>query len=53
MRGDGTQQRRLFAARGFNGVAAMFNGDFVVVLRDGTKVAGSRRYRGALERLTR
>lgn len=31
----------------------MFNGDFVVVLRDGTKVAGSRRYRGALERLTR
>ena len=31
----------------------MFNGDFIVVLRDGTKVAGSRRYRGALERLTR
>jgi hypothetical protein len=31
----------------------MFNGDFVVVLRDGTKVPGSHRYRGALERLTR
>jgi two-component system, LytTR family, response regulator len=31
----------------------MFNGDFVVVLRDGTKVAGSRRYRAALEMLTR
>jgi two-component system LytT family response regulator len=31
----------------------MFNGDFVVVLRDGTKVAGSRRYRAAFERLTR
>jgi two-component system LytT family response regulator len=31
----------------------MFNGDFVVVLRDGTKVAGSRRYRAALDRLTR
>ena len=31
----------------------MFNGDFVVVLRDGTKVSGSRRYRAALERLTR
>ena len=31
----------------------MFNGDFAVVLRDGTKVAGSRRYRGAFERLTR
>ena len=31
----------------------MFNGDFVVVLRDGTKVAGSRRYRAALDVLTR
>ena len=31
----------------------MFNGDFVVVLRDGTKVAGSRRYRAAFGRLTR
>ena len=31
----------------------MFSGDFVVVLRDGTKVAGSRRYRAALDRLTR
>jgi two-component system LytT family response regulator len=31
----------------------MFNGDFVVVLRDGTKVAGSRRYRGAFDTLTR
>lgn len=31
----------------------MFNGDFVVVLRDGTKVAGSRRYRAALDMLTR
>lgn len=31
----------------------MFNGDFVVVLRDGTKVAGSRRYREALDVLTR
>lgn len=31
----------------------MFNGDFVVVLRDGTKVAGSRRYRAAFEMLTR
>ena len=31
----------------------MFNGDFVVVLRDGTKVAGSRRYRAVLETLTR
>ena len=31
----------------------MFNGDFVVVLRDGTKVAGSRRYRAAFDRLTR
>lgn len=31
----------------------MFSGDFVVVLRDGTKVAGSRRYRAAFDRLTR
>jgi two-component system LytT family response regulator len=31
----------------------MFNGDFVVVLRDGTKVPGSRRYRAAFEMLTR
>jgi two-component system LytT family response regulator len=31
----------------------MFNGDFVVVLRDGTKVAGSRRYREAFDMLTR
>ena len=31
----------------------MFNGDFVVVLRDGTKVAGSRRYRAAFDKLTR
>jgi two-component system LytT family response regulator len=31
----------------------MFNGDFVVVLRDGTKVAGSRRYRAAFDMLTR
>jgi two-component system LytT family response regulator len=31
----------------------MFNGDFVVVLRDGTKVAGSRRYRAAFDTLTR
>jgi two-component system LytT family response regulator len=31
----------------------MFNGDFVVVLRDGTKIAGSRRYRAAFDRLTR
>jgi two-component system LytT family response regulator len=31
----------------------MFNGDFVVVLRDGTRVAGSRRYRAALDMLTR
>jgi len=31
----------------------MFNGDFVVVLRDGTKVAGSRRYREAFDTLTR
>jgi two-component system LytT family response regulator len=29
----------------------MFNGDFVVILRDGTEVAGSRRYRGELDRL--
>ena len=31
----------------------MFIGDFVVVLRDGTKVAGSRRYRAAFDMLTR
>lgn len=31
----------------------MFNGDFVVVLRDGTKVAGSRRYREGFDALTR
>lgn len=31
----------------------MFNGDFVVVLRDGTKVPGSRRYRAAFDMLTR
>ena len=31
----------------------MFSGDFVVVLRDGTKVAGGRRYRAAFNRLTR
>ncbi|HEX7829571.1 MAG TPA: LytTR family DNA-binding domain-containing protein [Thermoanaerobaculia bacterium] len=31
----------------------MFNGDFVVVLRDGTKVAGSRRYRAGFDKLTR
>jgi two-component system, LytTR family, response regulator len=31
----------------------MFNGDFVVVLRDGTKVTGSRRYRAAFDTLTR
>jgi two-component system LytT family response regulator len=31
----------------------LFNGDFAVVLRDGTKVAGSRRYRAAFDRLTR
>ncbi len=29
----------------------MFNGDFVVVLRDGTEVAGTRRYREQLDRL--
>ena len=29
----------------------MFNGDFVVVLRDGTEVSGSRRYRGRLDAL--
>jgi two-component system LytT family response regulator len=29
----------------------MFNGDFVVVLKDGTEVAGSRRYRDALRML--
>ncbi len=31
----------------------MFNGDYVVVLRDGTKVPGSRRYRAAFDMLTR
>jgi two-component system LytT family response regulator len=31
----------------------MFNGDFVAVLRDGTKVACSRRYRAAFDMLTR
>lgn len=31
----------------------LFNGDFAVVLRDGTKVAGSRRYRAAFDRLAR
>ncbi|HEX7154442.1 MAG TPA: response regulator [Thermoanaerobaculia bacterium] len=31
----------------------MFNGDYVVVLRDGTKVTGSRRYRAAYDMLTR
>jgi two-component system LytT family response regulator len=31
----------------------MFSGDFVVVLRDGTKVTGSRRYRAAFDVLTR
>ena len=31
----------------------MFNGDFMVVLRDGTKVSGSRRFRAAFDRLTR
>jgi two-component system, LytTR family, response regulator len=31
----------------------MFNGDFVVLLRDGMKVAGSRRYRAAFDMLTR
>lgn len=31
----------------------MFSGDFVVVLRDGVKVAGSRRYRAAFDMLTR
>lgn len=30
-----------------------FNGDFVVVLRDGTKVSGSRRYREGFDALTR
>lgn len=29
----------------------MFNGDFMVVLRDGTEVSGSRRHRDAFERL--
>lgn len=27
----------------------LFNGDFVVILKDGTQVAGSRRHRGSLE----
>ncbi|HEX2835230.1 MAG TPA: LytTR family DNA-binding domain-containing protein [Thermoanaerobaculia bacterium] len=31
----------------------MFNGDFVIVLRDGTKISGSRRYRQAFDALTR
>ncbi|MGN6183099.1 MAG: LytR/AlgR family response regulator transcription factor [Thermoanaerobaculia bacterium] len=31
----------------------MFNGDYVVVLRDGTTVPGSRRYRAAFDMLTR
>jgi len=31
----------------------MFNGDFVVVLRDGTRVSGSRRYRQGFDALTR
>jgi two-component system, LytTR family, response regulator len=31
----------------------LFNGDFVVILRDGTQVTGSRRHRDALERLVR
>jgi two-component system LytT family response regulator len=29
----------------------LFNGDFVVILKEGTQVAGSRRYRAALDRL--
>lgn len=29
----------------------MFNGDFVVVFQNGTRIAGSRRYRDALDRL--
>jgi two-component system LytT family response regulator len=29
----------------------MFNGDFVAILRDGTQIPGSRRYRAALDRL--
>jgi len=32
-------------------VQALFNGDFVVILRGGAQVNGSRRYRAALERL--
>lgn len=32
-------------------VQALFNGDFVVILKDGSQVNGSRRYRSALERL--
>lgn len=31
----------------------MFNGDFVVVLHDGARVAGSRRFRAAFDSLTR
>ena len=31
----------------------MFNGDFVVILRDGTQVSGSRRYRATLDALFR
>ena len=29
----------------------MFNGDFVVILKNGTRISGSRRYREALDRL--
>ncbi|MBK8069642.1 MAG: response regulator transcription factor [Rhodanobacteraceae bacterium] len=32
---------------------AMFNGDFVVILRDGTQVGGSRRHRATLDALIR
>ena len=32
-------------------VQSLFNGDFVVILKDGSQVNGSRRYRAALERL--
>jgi hypothetical protein len=31
----------------------MFSGDFFAVLRDGTKVSGSRRYRVAFDMVTR
>ncbi|UXI65778.1 LytR/AlgR family response regulator transcription factor [Tahibacter amnicola] len=34
-------------------VQAMFNGDFVLVLRDGSEVSGSRRFRTALDALLR